>query len=62
VGTAAQPARARGVARQRIQNAADEAHAADLVHFRDNPNYRRSQIIVLMRDGSNAFEMIDKEL
>lgn len=40
----------------------DEAHAADLVLFRDNPDHKRSRIVVLTREGSNAFERIDKEL
>ena len=40
----------------------DEAHAADLVLFRDNPDHKRSRIVVLTREGPNAFERIDKEL
>lgn len=60
--TVPQIARARGVARQRIQKIVDEAHAAELVRFRDNPDHKRSRIVVLTREGSNAFERIDREL
>lgn len=60
--TVPQIARARGVARQRIQKIVDEAHAADLVRFRDNPDHKRSRIVALTKEGSSAFERIDKEL
>ena len=60
--TVPQIARARGVARQRIQKIVDEPYAADLVLFRDNWDHKRSRIVVLTWEGSNAFERIDKEL
>ena len=61
--TVPQIALARGVARQRIhKKIVDEAHAADLVLFRDNPDHKRSRIVDLTRGGSNMSERIDKEL
>ena len=60
--TVPQIARARGVARQRIPKIVEEPYAADLVLFRDNSDHKRSRIVVLTWEGSNAFERIDKEL
>jgi DNA-binding MarR family transcriptional regulator len=60
--TLPQIARARGMARQRIQKVAAAAHAADLVHFRDNSDHKQSWIVVLTREGLNTFERISREL
>lgn len=60
--TVPQIARARGVARQRIQSLADTAAATGLVAFRDNPDHRRSHILALTAKGAAAYTALDTEL
>ncbi|MSP88307.1 MAG: MarR family transcriptional regulator [Alphaproteobacteria bacterium] len=49
--TVPQLARARPVARQRIQKIADELAAAGLVEFVDNPGHKRSKLLRLTARG-----------
>lgn len=60
--TVPQIARTRDVARQRVQSLADDAVAAGLAAFRDNPDHRRSRLLVLTPKGNAAFEAIDARL
>lgn len=60
--TVPQIARARDVARQRIQSLADEAAAGGLVEFRDNPDHRRSRILALTAKGNTTFETLDARI
>jgi DNA-binding MarR family transcriptional regulator len=48
-------ARARPVARQRIQRLADEAAASGLVEFIDNPRHRRSKLVQLTAKGEAEY-------
>lgn len=52
-------ARARPVARQRIQKIADELAAEGLVAFSDNPRHKRSKLVRLTPKGERAFEALD---
>ena len=60
--TVPQIARARDVARQRIQSLVDEAAAAGLVDLRENPDHRRSRIVVLTAKGGATFEALDTRI
>ena len=53
-------ARARPVARQRIQRLADEAEAAGLVEFIDNPRHRRSRLVRLTAQGAREYERLSR--
>lgn len=56
--TVPQLARARPVARQRIQRLADECAASGLVEFIDNPAHRRSKLVRLTRHGEATCDEI----
>jgi DNA-binding MarR family transcriptional regulator len=53
--TVPQLARARPVARQRIQRIADEAAAAGYIEFIDNPRHKRSKLIRLTPEGEAVY-------
>ncbi len=57
--TVPQLARLRPVARQRIQRLADEAAAAGLVEFLENPAHKRSRLLRLTPAGEAAFAEMD---
>jgi DNA-binding MarR family transcriptional regulator len=52
-------ARARPVARQRIQVLVNELAEAGLVEFIDNPHHKRSHLVRLTRAGETAFRKTD---
>jgi DNA-binding MarR family transcriptional regulator len=52
-------ARARPVARQRIQRIADELAAEGLVAFVANPRHKRSRLVRLTPKGETAFAALD---
>ena len=54
--TVPQMARARPVARQRIQRIVNELAADGLVEFTDNPAHRRSKLVRLTGAGENRLE------
>ena len=56
--TVPQLARARPVARQRIQRLADECAAAGLIEFVDNPAHRRSKLVRLTHEGETTCDEI----
>lgn len=60
--TVPQIARARGVARQRIQKLVDDANAAGFVRLRNNPDHVRSRVVMLTAEGAAAFEESDGEM
>lgn len=57
--TVPQIARSKGVARQRIQKLVDEANAMGFLRFRENPDHKRSRIVMLTAEGRSAFEGFD---
>jgi DNA-binding MarR family transcriptional regulator len=57
--TVPQLARARPVARQRIQLLVNELAEADLVELIDNPHHKRSRLVRLTRAGEAAFGKTD---
>ncbi len=60
--TVPQLARARPVARQRIQRLADEAAAAGLIEFVDNPAHKRSKLLRLTARGEQTFDDLDARM
>jgi DNA-binding MarR family transcriptional regulator len=60
--TVPQLARARPVARQRIQKLADELVAAGLIEFVDNPAHRRSKLLRLTPAGRKRYEVLTDRL
>ena len=56
--TVPQIARARPVARQRIQKLANELAEAGLIEFVDNPAHRRSKLLRLTADGHEAHDAL----
>ena len=58
--TVPQIARARGLARQRVQKIVDEADAAGLVNLRMNPDHERWRVGGLTGDGKPTSEQIDR--
>lgn len=54
--TVPQIARARPVARQRIQRLANELSEAGLVEFIDNPAHRRSRLVRLTGKGEESYQ------
>lgn len=60
--TVPQIARARGVARQRIQKLVDDAGAAGFIRLRMNPDHRRSRVVMLTAEGAAAFAQSDGEM
>jgi DNA-binding MarR family transcriptional regulator len=60
--TVPQLARARPVARQRIQKLADEMAADGLVEFVDNPAHRRSKLLRLTAAGFKRYDFLTARL
>lgn len=60
--TVPQLARARPVARQRIQRLVDECANADLVEFGDNPAHRRSKLVRLTAKGEATCAEISSKI
>ena len=60
--TVPQIARARPVARQRIQRLADEAAAAGLVEFIANPAHKRSRLVRLTGEGETFHAQLTERL
>lgn len=60
--TVPQLARARPVARQRIQKLADELAADGLVEFVDNPAHKRSRLLRLTPQGVAAYEDLSERM
>lgn len=60
--TVPQIARARPVARQRIQRLANEMAEAGLVEFIDNPAHRRSRLVRLTPKGEAVFEELTERI
>src|SRR6185295_2910219 len=60
--TVPQLARARPVARQRIQRLVDELAAAGLVELVDNPHHRRSRLVRLTARGAAKHAEVTKRV
>jgi DNA-binding MarR family transcriptional regulator len=60
--TVPQLARARPVARQRIQRIVDELAAAGLVELADNPHHRRSKLVRLTSRGEARYAEVTQRL
>jgi DNA-binding MarR family transcriptional regulator len=60
--TVPQLARARPVARQRIQRLADEAVEEGYIRFVDNPRHKRSKLLELTPEGEAAYAAMTEDL
>jgi DNA-binding MarR family transcriptional regulator len=60
--TVAQLARSRPVARQWVQRLANELAADGLIEFAENPNHRRSKLMVLTRKGERVLGRMEASL
>ncbi|MBB3612832.1 helix-turn-helix domain-containing protein [Rhizobium sp. BK602] len=58
--TVALIAREAGVARQGVQRIVNELVRDGLVAFRDNPQHRKAQLVVLTGKGADAYDAADR--